>query len=139
MGLRAFGVGIGWAALVVLTACQNAVPPKVPQPPATPRITLLPDAEGLLVQPSGKRIDFGRAPSGVIPVLDREFGAHDVLPLTHCPADVTARHRWGTLELSFTDERFVGWRQWAELRGAELRGAEVQGQVCPVTSDQTVS
>ncbi len=90
-----------------LAACQR--PPL--QEPRPARIALTPDAAGLSVLPHQQRIDFGRAPAGVISVLDRELGPHEALPLAGCPAAITARHRWADLELTFTTERFVGWRQ----------------------------
>ena len=93
------------AMFAVLAACQMAAPPPRPS-----KITLVPDDGGLLVLPQGQRIDFGRSPSGVIPVLDRELGAHQPLLLEGCPSGVIARHQWGALVLAFTRERFVGWQ-----------------------------
>lgn len=74
------------------------------------------DANGLEIlgagntETSGGRIDFGRSPAGVIPLLERELGPGRVLDLTNCPAGVTTQVAWGDLVLTFTDERFVGWR-----------------------------
>ncbi len=110
----------GALLILFLAGCQSAMAPTV----APSSITLVPDAEGLMVLPLGKRIDFGRSPKGVIPALDRELGAHTDLPLTGCPAGIIARHRWGNLELSFTAERFVGWRQ----------DGQTQGQICGAAS-----
>ena len=73
-------------------------------------IALETDAAGLAIIGSNQRIDFGRAPSGVISVLDRELGPGRTLALTNCPADVSRQIAWGDLVLTFTDERFVGWR-----------------------------
>lgn len=80
----------------------------------------VPDAQGLAVLPSAQRVDFGRSPKGVIPVLTRELGRPSVLPLAGCPAGITSRMRWGDLELTFTSERFVGWKQ----------GGNQQGRIC---------
>ena len=79
-------------------------------------IALETDAGGLAITgsgftvPGGQRIDFGRAPSGVIAVLERELGPGRALGLTNCPAAVRQQIAWGDLVLTFTDERFVGWR-----------------------------
>lgn len=96
--------------LVVLTACQMSAP-------VQPAISLVPDAQGLAVLPNKMRIDFGRSPSGVIPVLDRELGPHQELALSNCPRDIVRRHQWSGLELTFTRERFVGWRQADQSQG----------------------
>ncbi|SMR82574.1 hypothetical protein SAMN04488030_2927 [Aliiroseovarius halocynthiae] len=97
----AFGV------VVALSACVQ------PSAQVQPRkgATFLPDAQGLAVQPSAQRVDFGRSPKGVIPALTRELGRPAVLPLTGCPTGIAQRMRWGDLELTFTSERFVGWKQ----------------------------
>ncbi len=77
----------------------------------TQGIALETDAGGLSIAGSGgQRIDFGRAPSGVIAVLERELGPGRAQGLTNCPADVRQQIAWGDLVLTFTDERFVGWR-----------------------------
>lgn len=103
--------------LALLSACV--------QPEGQPRqirqgAEFVPDAQGLAVLPVNQRVDFGRSPKGVIPTLTRELGRPAVLPLIGCPAGITQRLRWADLELSFTPERFVGWKQ----------GAEQQGRVC---------
>ena len=67
-------------------------------------------AAGLAFAGSSQRIDFGRAPSGVIAVLERELGPGRALGLTNGPAGVSQQIAWGDLVLTFTDERFVGWR-----------------------------
>ncbi len=85
--------------------------------PRAPQISLTPDANGLAVAPSGLRIDFGRSPKGVVPSLDRTLGRHTALPLTGCPADIRQNLRWGDLILTFTKERFVGWRQQGQSAG----------------------
>lgn len=101
---------------MMLAACT-------PAPPA-PSVTFHPDAGGLEVRPSGLRVDFGRAPSGVIPALDRSLGAHRSVALGTCPHGIVQQLAWrgpvGDLVLTFTDHRFVGWRQ----------GAAHAGQVC---------
>lgn len=115
MALRAanrLSGGICVLAVMLLAGCQMADPVK----PA-PKITLLPDADGLLVLPDNLRIDFGRAPSGVIPVLDRELGAHKARSLSGCPTNVAAHLQWADLVLVFTTERFVGWRQGMRSQG----------------------
>lgn len=73
-------------------------------------VILIPDAGGLGIAETPRRIDFGRAPEGVIAVLTRELGAPQDMGLAGCPAPVTRHLRWGALTLSFTGERFVGWR-----------------------------
>jgi hypothetical protein len=80
-------------------------------------VDFVPDANGLGIAGSPQRIDFDRAPQGVIPVMDRELGPGRVLPLAGCPAGVVTREAWGDLELVFTAERFVGWRQEAGSAG----------------------
>ncbi|HGG05475.1 MAG TPA: hypothetical protein ENK28_08445 [Aliiroseovarius sp.] len=101
--------------MLFLTACAQATPE-----PVRPDIQLIPDAGGLAVAPSGLRIDFGRSPRGVVPVLDKALGAHQVLSLGGCPDGVTQNVAWGDITLTFSRERFVGWRQ----------GSRSQGQVC---------
>ena len=74
-------------------------------------IQLETDAGGLaIIGSGGQRIDFGRAPSGVIAVLERELGPGRALDLTNCPGGVRQQIAWGDLVLTFTDEQFVGWR-----------------------------
>ncbi|PIE08308.1 MAG: hypothetical protein CSA74_02330 [Rhodobacterales bacterium] len=81
-------------------------------------IGLEPDGEGLAVggidgtdgQPGGGRIDFGRAPEGVIATIEREFGPGRALGLGGCPAAIRQQIAWGDLVLTFTEEQFVGWR-----------------------------
>ncbi|MCP5039209.1 MAG: hypothetical protein GY945_16570 [Rhodobacteraceae bacterium] len=75
----------------------------------------------MAVFPSGLRMDFGRAPGGVIAVLDRELGVHEVLGLSGCPAQIEMRLRWNDLVLTFTDERFAGWRETDASRGLVCR------------------
>lgn len=79
---------------------------------AGPRgIQLETDAKGLqIIGAGGGRIDFGRAPAGVIPLLERELGPGRALALANCPAGVVQQIAWGDLVLTFTPERFVGWR-----------------------------
>ena len=102
-------------ALLLLAACAAA-----PTVPPREGVDFVPDANGLGIAGSAQRIDFDRAPQGGIPVMDRELGSGRVLPLAGCPGGVATREAWGTLELTFTAERFVGWRQ----------GASSAGQVC---------
>ena len=95
--------------LLALAACT-------PEPPA-PTVTFHPDPGGLEVRPSGLRVDFGRAPSGVIPVLDRSLGAHRTVAMGACPQGIVQQLAWGDLVLTFTDHRFVGWRQGTARAG----------------------
>lgn len=74
-------------------------------------VDFAPDAGGLAVVGSNQRIDFGRAPTGVVVALDRELGRHRELPLTGCPSGVIAQRAWGDLVLTFSAEGFVGWSQ----------------------------
>lgn len=93
------------ATLSGLTACI------APTPTSTrSAVAVRPDAAGLQVDPVNKRIDFGRSPKGVVPAMDRELGRHAVLPLDGCPAGVVQQLQWDDLVLTFTRERFVGWR-----------------------------
>lgn len=101
------------AAAGLLALCGCGAPP--PERPATP---FLPDGTGLAVAGSPLRIDFGRAPEGVVPAISRALGPAAALPLAGCPAGLAQRLRWDDLELTFTAERFVGWRQGG--RGAGL-------------------
>lgn len=103
-------------AVICLSGCL-AAPSTLPEAPAKMGVTVHPDAQGLAVSPVGQRIDFGRSPKGVSPVLDRELGAHRVLPLTGCPTDIAAQYQWGALVLTFTDERFVGWHKDEQRQG----------------------
>ena len=96
------------AAFLFLAACGTI--PLTGKSPVRTGAQFVPDAGGLAVTDSALRVDFGRAPDGVIPVLDRELGRHDALPLSGCPAGVGQQLAWGDLTLTFTKERFVGWR-----------------------------
>ncbi len=74
-------------------------------------IQLETDAGGLAIVGAGdQRIDFGRAPSGVVAALERELGPGRALDLAGCPTEVRQQVAWGDLVLTFTDEQFVGWR-----------------------------
>lgn len=102
-----------WIIPLVLlaTGCTMSAPPNAAAPSKPSNVHFVPDQGGLLVQPSGMRIDFGRAPSGVISALDRELGKHKVLSLNLCPSVVRDQLQWGDLTLSFSAERFIGWRK----------------------------
>jgi hypothetical protein len=91
--------------IMTLVACA---PARLPE--ARADVRFVPDARGLAVDPAGMRVDFGRAPSGVIAALDRELGPGRALPVSGCPAGVVQQIAWGDLALSFARERFVGWR-----------------------------
>ena len=71
----------------------------------------------MLDDPGGQRIDFGRAPSGVMAALDREIGPGRAMLVEGCPAGVVAQRAWGDMVLTFTAERFVGWRRGTALAG----------------------
>lgn len=98
-----------WAGLFLVTACTPVAD--------RPGVRFVPDAGGLGIANSPQRIDFGRAPAGVIAALDRELGPHRVLSLAPCPADVVRQLAWGGLVLTFTAERFAGWRDDADHAG----------------------
>ncbi|MCO8143770.1 hypothetical protein NHN26_00905 [Rhodovulum tesquicola] len=102
----------GAAALALLLAGCVAAPPQ-------DRVStlFLPDAGGLAVSGSALRVDFGRAPSGVIAPLSRELGPPRSLPLTGCPQGIERQLAWGDLVLTFTREQFVGWRQAGAAAG----------------------
>lgn len=74
-------------------------------------VHFLPDERGLAVAGRAERIDFGRAPSGVIAALDRELGQGKALGLGGCPESISDRRSWEGLVLTFSRERFVGWQQ----------------------------
>lgn len=107
----------GLIGLALLTAC---VQPDAQTGQNRQGVEFAPDANGLAVMPSAQRVDFGRSPKGVIPVLTRELGKPKVLGLTGCPPSITRRMQWDDLELTFTQERFVGWR----------KGDAQHGRVC---------
>jgi len=96
--------------LLVLAGCAAT-------PAARHGSVFLPDARGLGVAGSQLRVDFGRAPQGVIPAVTRELGRPERLSLDGCPAGIADRLRWKTLELTFTAESFVGWRDAAGQGG----------------------
>ncbi|WP_289069371.1 hypothetical protein [uncultured Aliiroseovarius sp.] len=104
------------AVLAGLTACMSPAPTRS-------SVVIRPDAAGLQVDPVNKRIDFGRSPKGVVPALDREVGRHKALPLDGCPAGVVQQLQWDDLVLTFTRERFVGWKD----------GGASSGTTCPAT------
>lgn len=108
------------AALIGLALLSACVQPEGQPRQSRQGVEFVPDAQGLAVLPGNQRVDFGRAPKGVIPALTRELGRPSILPLAGCPADITQRMRWADLELTFTSERFVGWK----------RASETQGRVC---------
>ena len=104
----------GVMGLALLSACVH---PSTPTPALRQAVSFAPDAQGLAVLPSNQRVDFGRSPKGVIPALTRELGRPTALPLSDCPTGITQRLRWADLELSFTAERFVGWKRGTDQRG----------------------
>lgn len=109
----------GLVVLVLLAACADTgTPPLSGRQTAPVGISLVPDAQGLGIAGSPKRIDFGRSPRGVVPVLTRELGAPRALGLEGCPVGVVQQMAWGDLVLSFTRERFVGWRM-AQTRAGQ--------------------
>lgn len=83
-------------------------------------VSFIPDANGLAVPETGQRMDFGRSPRGMIPVLERELGPVREHALAGCPPGVVQRLEWDGMILTFTPERFVGWTQ----------GRQSAGQVC---------
>ena len=101
------------AIAIVLAGCTAQ-----PAPPRAPSVEFVPDAGGLGVAPSGLRMDFGRSPRGMIPALDRELGPHRELTLAGCPAGVVRQLAWGGLVLSFSNERFIGWRDGDRAAGS---------------------
>lgn len=99
------------AVVLSLTACVTSKPPRS-------AVVVQPDMAGLQINPVNKRIDFGRSPKGVVPVLDRELGGHEPLSLAGCPSGVVQQLRWDDLVLTFTGERFVGWKSQQGQSGA---------------------
>jgi hypothetical protein len=112
-------IGVGLA--LALAGCAGAPGPLAPaNVPGGARF--LPDARGLGVDGTGLRIDFGRSPAGVIAALDRELGPGRALGLDGCGAGINRQMAWGDLVLTFTNERFAGWRQAGRSAG-EVCGA----------------
>lgn len=113
-----------WVAVVLALGACTAEPPA---PPGS-AVTFHPDPGGLEVRPTGLRVDFGRAPAGVIAALDRELGPHRALgrelDRASCPAEVVQQLRWGDLVLSFSEHRFIGWRQGDAWAGLVCAGAD---------------
>lgn len=85
--------------------------------PARLGVSFTPDAQGLLVSGTGQRMDFGRSPRGMIPVLERELGAGRALPLAGCAPGIARQLDWDGLILTFSSERFVGWKTAGESAG----------------------
>ena len=113
-------IGAFLIGVVLVSGCVAPQPEKMP---SRIGVDIRPDNAGLRVDPVGKRIDFGRSPKGVVPVLDRELGRHVALPLTGCAPEIRQQLRWGNLVLTFTKERFVGWRS----------GGTASGKTCTAT------
>ncbi|WP_371170205.1 hypothetical protein [Aliiroseovarius sp. 2305UL8-7] len=97
------------AALSVLTIMSACVSPTTTSVQRSD-VSFRPDNLGLSVDPIGKRIDFGRSPAGAIRAVDRELGPHRALTLLGCSAGITQQLAWDDLVLTFTRERFVGWK-----------------------------
>ncbi|MGH1369902.1 MAG: hypothetical protein ACRBCL_14925 [Maritimibacter sp.] len=102
MSRLALGLGL------VLAGCGATGAMEKPAP--RQGVTFTPDAQGLGIENSAMRVDFGRSPKGVIPVMTREMGEGKTLALTGCPVGVVQQIEWDGLTLSFTSERFVGWK-----------------------------
>ena len=108
------------AVIMALVAGCVEVPPERATRAPKQDVTFVPDAQGIAVAPLGLRLDFGRAPKGVVAPLDRDLGPHKVLAVTGCPSgkeQIAAQYAWGALVLTFTTERFVGWRKGAKSQG----------------------
>lgn len=108
---------VGAVLAVVLAGCAGAPPTDRPGQTARQGIALAPDAQGLGIVGRAERIDFGRSPRGMIPIMDREKGDHRELGLDGCPTGVVKQLAWGDLVLTFGRERFIGWRQGAASAG----------------------
>ncbi|GKY86489.1 hypothetical protein [Sinisalibacter aestuarii] len=108
-----------WPALFVLGAMLAGCADGGGDRPMSARtgVTFTPDRNGLAVDGRSQRIDFGRAPSGVITALDRELGRGRDVSLIGCPAAIASQRDWAGLILTFTAERFVGWRTAADRAG----------------------
>ncbi|SIO49616.1 hypothetical protein SAMN05444722_2699 [Rhodovulum sp. ES.010] len=110
----------GPAALGLALAAGCAAPPA-----EAPSTLFLPDARGLAIVGSTLRIDFGRAPDGVISALARELGPGRPRPLAGCAEGIVQRRAWGALDLTFSRERFVGWQTATAAAG---RGCAPAGE-----------
>ncbi|GGD21209.1 hypothetical protein GCM10011358_02090 [Sinisalibacter lacisalsi] len=106
-----------------LAGCTGGEAVLADKPPRT-GVTFSPDQGGLAVDDSPLRVDFGRAPEGVIAALDRELGPGRALTLDGCGAGISRQVAWGDLVLTFSENRFVGWRQAARSAG-QICGALV--------------
>lgn len=104
-------------ALLFLAGCAGT---QQTAAPTRQGVTFTPDANGLSVSGTAQRMDFGRSPRGMIPVLTREIGAPRDVALTGCPAGIARQLDWNGLILTFTRERFVGW----------MRDGQSAGQTC---------
>lgn len=94
-------------AVVLLAGCAVQTGE---QPLARQGVSFVPDGQGLGVDSSALRVDFGRSPKGVVPLMNREAGAGKPLPLAGCPTGIVQQTDWDGLVLTFTRERFVGWK-----------------------------
>lgn len=81
-------------------------------------IVLAPDEAGLGIEGSSQRMDFGRAPDGVITIMTREFGAYRTLGIAACASGVMRQLAWREMVLTFSGEQFVGWRTPESNAGA---------------------
>ena len=107
-------------AALLLSACGASVS-QGPGSQPSPRPLLVPDAGGLAETRTGLRVDFDRAPEGVIAIAERSYGPHAALPLTGCPPGIARQLRWGEITLTFTRERFVGWKTAQAAAGQTCR------------------
>lgn len=112
------------AALLFAALAGCAAPGGLANLPGRTGASFTSDVKGLAVNGSPQRIDFGRAPSGVIAALDRELGKGRALGVAGCPAGIVDQRDWSGMVLTFTAERFVGWR----------RDASSAGQTCAATA-----
>lgn len=109
---------VGLVVAAALSGCGNDMTGNRAAGNARQGVTFVPDAQGLAISGRSERIDFGRSPRGVIPILDREVGNRQELGVTGCPAGVVRQVAWGDLVLTFGRERFVGWKKGPEQSGS---------------------
>lgn len=104
----------GWPALVVLLIAGCAPTGSGQRLPDASGLTIVPGPEGLLVEPVGREIGFGRHQDGAISATSRILGRSPdaVRPRPECPASARTEVVWARdgLTLVFDAEgSFVGW------------------------------
>jgi hypothetical protein len=116
------GKGLVFVIAAGIAGCSGGEAPRA-ETAARMGANFSPDANGLSVEGTGLRVDFGRAPSGVIAALDRELGPGRSLALDGCSTAISQQIAWGALVLTFSKDRFVGWREAGNSSGQVCNAA----------------